>query len=252
MLIIEPLWSSIDGRLLVARVSHTSGLYNPINIYVLYAPASVRERNDSFHSFSSLMPFDQSPPSRSILLGDFNHNIHARQSNPSIRNWIHWIHSFWFDPAYNDLDNRNLPTFRNISTIDFLLVTDDMSNLISKPELRYVPRCDHSAISLRFSFGDVRSGPGLWHCHPHLVQDPLFRSELTALCENAEQYMPDIDTPLKWDFFKCRLKSFIQAYSNKAAAKRRRNQKHLQRVRNRILRQPVDEINTEKLSSIES
>ncbi|KAG1436876.1 hypothetical protein G6F56_013368 [Rhizopus delemar] len=64
--------------------------------------------------------------------------------------------------------------------------------------------------------------------------------------------MPDIDTPLKWDFFKCRLKSFIQAYSNKAAAKRRRNQKHLQRVRNRILRQPVDEINTEKLSSIES
>ncbi|KAG1466235.1 hypothetical protein G6F56_004725 [Rhizopus delemar] len=90
---------------------------------------------------------------------DFNHNIHARQSNPSVRNWLHWIYSFWFDPAYNDLDNRNLPTFRNISTIDFLLATDDISDLISKPELRYVPRCDHSAISLRFSFGEVRSGP---------------------------------------------------------------------------------------------
>ncbi|KAG1556539.1 hypothetical protein G6F47_000932 [Rhizopus delemar] len=72
MLNITPLWSSIDDRLLAAQISHISGLYDFINIFVMYVPAQYRERVEFLRSFLTTMPFDQSLPSRSILLGDFN------------------------------------------------------------------------------------------------------------------------------------------------------------------------------------
>ena len=56
MLNIIPLWSSIDGRVLAAQVSHTSGLYNPINIFVIYVPAQHRERIE-FSLFSNYHAF---------------------------------------------------------------------------------------------------------------------------------------------------------------------------------------------------
>lgn len=84
MLNIIPLWSSIDGRLLAAQVSHISGLYNPINIFVIYVPAQHRERIEFLRSFPTTMPFDQLLTSRSILLGGFNHNIHTRSPSPSL------------------------------------------------------------------------------------------------------------------------------------------------------------------------
>lgn len=52
---------------------------------------------------------------------------------------------------------------------------------------------------------------------------------MTAFCANVEAYMPNLDVPLQWDFLKCRLKSLIQAYFSKAAAKHRRHHSRLQR-----------------------
>ena len=55
-----------------------------------------------------------------------------------------------------------MPTFRNISTIDFLLVTTDLKYNVSRPDIQYVPHCDHSAVSINLFFGTQRSGPGIW------------------------------------------------------------------------------------------
>ncbi|KAG0736711.1 hypothetical protein G6F23_010785 [Rhizopus arrhizus] len=218
MLNIIPLWSSIDGRVLAAQVSHTSGLYNPINIFVIYVPVQHRERIEFLRSFPTIMLFDQLLTSRSILLGDFNHNIHTRSSSLSLAQWFQWIHLNWHDPINSNPEHNNIPTFRNISTIDFLLITADLIDMVDNHDIKYVARCDHSAISTYLTLGCTRTGPGIWRCNPYLVQDPHFRTELTAFCTNAEHFLSDLGTPLLWDLLKCRLKSFIQTFSNKAAA----------------------------------
>ncbi|KAG0735934.1 hypothetical protein G6F23_011255 [Rhizopus arrhizus] len=101
-----------------------------------------------------------------------------------------------------------MPTFRTISTINYLLITADLIDMVYNRDIKYVARCGHSAISIYLTLG----------CNPYLAQDPHFRAKLTAFCTNAEHFLPDLDTPLLWDLLKCRLKSFIQTFSNKAAA----------------------------------
>ncbi|KAG0891294.1 hypothetical protein G6F34_011801 [Rhizopus arrhizus] len=196
MLNIIPLWSSIDGRLLAAQVSHISGLYNPINIF--------------------------------------------------------WIHLDWHDPINADPEHNNTPTFRNISTIDFLLITADLIDMVDNQDIKYVARCDHSAISIYLTLGCTRTGPGILRCNPCLAQDPHFRAELTAFCANAEHFLPDLDIPLLWDLLKCRLKSFIQTFSNKAAAQRRHNLNKLHRMRKWLLRQPTGDETNAQIASVES
>ncbi|KAG0789803.1 hypothetical protein G6F26_007930 [Rhizopus arrhizus] len=245
-----PLINYKNGRLLAAQVSHISGLYDPINIFVIYVPAQHRERIEFLRSFPTTMPFDQLLTSRSIFLGDFNHNIHTRSSSPSLAQWFQWIHLNWYDPINADLEHNNTPTFRNISTIDFLLITADLIDMVDNQDIKYVARCDHSAISTYLTLRCTRTGPGIWHCNPYLAQDPHFRAELTAFCTNAEHFLSNLDTPLLWDLLKCRLKSFIQAFSNKSAAQRRRNRNKLQRTRKWLLRQPTDDETNAQIASV--
>ncbi|EIE75892.1 hypothetical protein RO3G_00596 [Rhizopus delemar RA 99-880] len=145
-----------------------------------------------------------------------------------------------------------MPTFRNISTIDFLLVTNDLKYDVSRPAVQYVPRCDHSAISINLLFGTQRSGPGIWRCNPYLVQDLSFRKELKSFCDAASRYIPDLDAPSQWDHFKIVLKGFIQAFFHKLHAKHRRKEVYLQRQRHKLIRHHQHEHAAEALSHIEA
>ncbi|KAG1136220.1 hypothetical protein G6F37_012136 [Rhizopus arrhizus] len=236
MLKIEARWSSLDGRLLVADVSHQSGFYDPLLVYVLYAPATRGERALFLHSLSFLLNFPQPPPYRSVLLGDFNHNVHRPSPTASVQPWLTWIRSFWHDPLHDDSNCRDVPTFRDISTIDHLLVTHDLQDDVDSPNITYVARCNHSAISVSISLGQPRIGPGLWRCNPFLATDPKFRKELQVFCSGAAQYMLDMEVQIKWDYFKAQLKRFVQDYSNKAQARMRQSQSRLQRQRRKLLK----------------
>ncbi|KAG1145285.1 hypothetical protein G6F37_012171 [Rhizopus arrhizus] len=248
----DPLWSSLDGRVLVARVNHLSGLYAPLCIYVIYAPASRSERLSFFSNLDALLRYDQRPSDRCILLGDFNHNVHSRSDSPSLRPWQHWVRSFLHDPLRDDPVCRDLPTFRNISTIDFILCTEDLQHLLTLPSLTYVRGCDHSAISVSLSFGKSRVGPGLWRCNPFLAQDSFFRRELAAFCDNAAIFLPPGDAPKRWDTFKARLKAFIQGYSNKTQARHHCAQKSLQQQRSTMLRRRSNRSTIESLQQVEA
>ncbi|KAG1136397.1 hypothetical protein G6F37_012055 [Rhizopus arrhizus] len=248
----EPLWSSLDGRVLVTKVTHQSGLYEPLRIYVIYAPATRRERHSFFNDLNSLLHYDQTPSTRCIFLGDFNHNIHHPPSSPSMQPWISWVQSHLHDSIHADDSCGRLPTFRNISTIDFILLTADLEHLVTQPRLTYVNRCDHSAVSISLTLGPIRVGPGLWRCNPYLADDKRFRRELKAFCDNAASHLPAVDIPNQWDYFKSVLKSFIQSFSNKQQAQRRRSQKALQRRRNILLRQDPRSDALTSLSEVES
>jgi RNAse (barnase) inhibitor barstar len=131
-------------------------------------------------------------------------------------------------------------------------VTDDLIDMVSKTDLQYVARCDHSAISVRLNLDQTQTGPGLWRCSPSLTEDLRLYKELTVFCANTEYYIPNLDALLQWDFLTCRLKSFIQAYSNEAAAKRCHHYTYLQHTRIRLLRQPTDAASTTHFALVES
>ena len=252
MLNITSLWSSIDGRLLAAHVSHISGLYDSINTFVIYVSAQYRERIEFLRSFPTIMPFDHLLPSRSILLGDFNHNIHTRSSSQSLAQWFQSIHLNWYDPINADPEHNNTPTFRYILTTNFLLITADLTDMVDSHDIIYVARCDHAGISTHLTLGCTRTGPVIWRCDPYVAQDPHFRTELTAFCTNSEYFLSNLDTPSLWILCKSRLKSFIHTFSKKATAQRRRNLNKLQRMCKQLLREPTDNETNVQLAAVES
>ncbi|KAG0974863.1 hypothetical protein G6F29_011929 [Rhizopus arrhizus] len=252
MLRITPIWSSTDGRVLAARVDHSSGIYEPFTVYVIYAPSTRRDRELFLASLDSTLHLHQPPTSRCVLLGDFNHHVHRPTSNPLLQLWYNWISTFWHDPLHEDPDYHDLPTFRDISTIDFILVTGDFANSVCKPNVTYVARCDHAAVSVSLSLGQPRVGPGLWRGNPFLAQDAKFREELDSFCSGAASHFPAGEPHEQWDLFKSLLKSFIQVYCNKVSSQRNRKQASLQRQRRRLLRQPLDSNTDNPLADVEA
>ena len=83
-----------------------------------------------FRNFDTLLHYDRQPSGRCILLGDFNHNVHSRSDSSSLRPWQHWVRSYFHDSLRDDPVSRDLPTFLNISTIDFILCTEDLQHLL--------------------------------------------------------------------------------------------------------------------------
>ncbi|KAG1138852.1 hypothetical protein G6F37_010178 [Rhizopus arrhizus] len=126
-------------------------LFEPLTIYVIHAPATSETRLNFLCDSNRLLQFHQASEDRCILMGEFNHNIYKSLQSDCAVDWQHWIHRFWYDPIYFDQEYRNMSTFRNISTIDFLLVTNDLKYDVSRPAVQYVPHCYHSAI-YQFTF----------------------------------------------------------------------------------------------------
>lgn len=123
--------------------------------------------------------------------------------------------------------------------------------MVDNHDIEYGARCDHFAIPTHLTLGCTRTVPRIWRCNPYLAQDPHLRVELTFFCTNAEHFLSELDTYLLWDLFNCRLKSFIQTFSNKTAAHRRCNLNKLQRMRKQLLRQPTDDKTNAQLASVE-
>ncbi|KAG0755460.1 hypothetical protein G6F24_011820 [Rhizopus arrhizus] len=185
-------------------------------------------------------------------MGDFNHNLHRPTRSNRALLWYRWIQQHWHDPIHVNSDYRDIPTFRNISTIDFLLVTNDLKHCVSQPKTQYVPNCDHSAISMTITLGEQRTGPGIWRCNPLLVNDKSFRLELTSFCDAAARHIPMLEPPAQWDHFKVMLKGFIQNFTHKLHAKMNRKQDYLQRRRRLLLRQQHIDHAADALKHVES
>ncbi|KAG1057614.1 hypothetical protein G6F43_000564 [Rhizopus delemar] len=234
---LTPLWSSTDGRIMATKITHISSLFEPITIYIVYAPATSTARFNFLNDRNILFQYNQSPKDRRILMGDFNHNLHRPTRSNRPLSWHRWIQQYWHDPIHVNSDYRDIPTFRSISTIDFLLVTNDLKYCISQPKVQYVPNCGHSAASMTVTLGEQRTGPGIWRCNPLLVNDKSFRLELTSFCDAAARHIPMLEPPAQWDHFKVMLKGFIQSFTHKLHAKRNCKQDYLQRRRRLLLRQ---------------
>lgn len=221
---------------MATKVTHSSELFEPFTVYVMYAPASAAERINFLQRIDTNFQFDRSPDNRCILMGDFKHNLYRDFRHSNNIAWHQWIQNYWYDPIHADASQRQLPTYRNISTIDFLLVSNDLRFRVSQPKIQYVTRCDHSAVSVIFT----------------LVQDKKFRRELYSFCDIAVQHLPTLDTPERWDRLKVVMKGFVQNYTHKASSKTQRQQNYLHKQRTALLRQSHNENAIDALKHVES
>ncbi|KAG1018649.1 hypothetical protein G6F26_010776 [Rhizopus arrhizus] len=171
---------------------------------------------------------------------------------PSQIQWFQCIHLNWHDPINADPEHNKTPTFRNISTIDFLLIAADLTDMVDSHDIIYVARCNHAGISTHLTLGCTRTGLGIWCCNPYVAQGLHFRAEFTAFCTDAEYFLSNLDTPSLWILCKSRLKSFIHTFSKKATARHRRNLNKLQRMRKQLLYEPTDDETNVQLAAVES
>ncbi|KAG0747830.1 hypothetical protein G6F57_006558 [Rhizopus arrhizus] len=199
-----------------------------------------------------MLHFDDAPPQRTVLLGDFNNNIHLSMTHQLPQPWKEWLHSFWHDTFLSDSNQHCLPTFGTISAIAFILVTSDMQHLTTYPRLTYVKGCDHSALTICLTMGSVKVGPGIWRCNPFLMGNRKFRSEVTAFCSSAKRHLPAGNAPQRWDHFKVILKSFIKYFSNKQQVSRRHIVNSLQRRRQQLLRRTIDPSTSAAIAALEA
>ncbi|ORX44942.1 hypothetical protein DM01DRAFT_245120, partial [Hesseltinella vesiculosa] len=139
---------------LEATVSHKDGLFDPIQVFVIYAPVAYSPRKAFFSSLTETFPS---------------------------RSWFNRLTTSF----YNTLACRevqDLPTFRrgsSSSVIDFIFCSPDLAPLTSRASVAYVSASwtDHALLSIHLTTKPRRTSP-YWRARPQLAALPAFQSHL--------------------------------------------------------------------------
>ncbi|KAI9027379.1 hypothetical protein CLU79DRAFT_679979, partial [Phycomyces nitens] len=152
-----------DGRLLMATVHHVNNLCDPLNFFVIYAPAHPEQRPLFYSLLDHYLSFSSPPLPRSVLLGDLNYKTRLVSSPPLPAAWTQWLSHYWFD-AITPINCTPLLTFTTGSTLDFLFVTNDLQVAVHSPAFEYITGTwtNHLSISIQLSIGSTQHGPGIW------------------------------------------------------------------------------------------
>ncbi|KAG2219293.1 hypothetical protein INT45_011308 [Circinella minor] len=231
---IHPVWSSLDGRILHAKIFHHQDLFTPINVYVIYAPACRQQRPEFYNTLSALIP-QQQQLQRSIILGDFNYNIHhTGPRTPNTGSWVRWLETDWHDPFQFEPLVFAQNTFfghQGKSKIDFILVSGDLLPDTAYPQVNFVSlQTDHHAVSIGLRLFEPPSGLGVWRMNPYLARNSSFVRDFKEFLEAGIHRLPaDQSAAYQWDFLKSRIKSFTQSYCRKQGAKKKQHMKSLHR-----------------------
>lgn len=234
--VIQHTQSLFHDRLLIVTLAHSQQLCDDITLYIVYGPATHIARQPFYQQLHTFMQ-DQ-PVQRSILLGDFNYNIHRQVVQNFPEEWNNWLLSSWHDPIHDDPSTSNVATFRPAgSTIDFLLCSPDLQHHMHHPQITYVDHTDHHAVSIKLTTGIPKLGPGLWRFNPALIKSEYIRNEINLWLDTACGYLPPTTIQEQWDWLKLHLRAFCQTLSCKAASYRQRQLQYLQKEYRRLLKE---------------
>ncbi|OAD71813.1 hypothetical protein PHYBLDRAFT_170460 [Phycomyces blakesleeanus NRRL 1555(-)] len=241
---IEPHLNSFDpthltdSRLLTATIHHVHKIHDPLNFFVIYAPAHPEQRPLFYSLLDHYLAFSSPPLPKSVLFGDLNYNTRLTSSPPLPTAWTQWLSHHWFD-AITPVNCTPLPTFTTGSTLDFLFVTNDLKISVHSPVVEYVAGSwtDHFSISIQLSIGSPQHGPGIWRFNPYLLSDKEFCNTMTTFLDAAETQISNVAPHIQWDLIKANLKAMAIDHSRKARNKAKTMQKILLEQRSAIVTQ---------------
>lgn len=224
-------------RFISTTVSHTSNLFDPITVTVVYFSASRTER------FSYMSNFQQtyrstfpSSPSRTIILGDFNYTNGFHSSYGRIRqaptDWLTYIDNNFIEGVTKP-GLCSSPTFHrgvSQSCIDYIFVSTDLSSSINfeKSLTSFIQPLwsDHFLLSIQLllqppidaSSSATATGKGLWRAHPNLARNSAFKKRLHLdLTKCTNSLNPSLSAADKWELLKKTTANTCKSFSRREA-----------------------------------
>ena len=120
-------------------------------------------------------------------------------------------------------------TWRNKShkiqcRLDFFLISEKLTDLVTSCKIFHAPETDHSTISLHLQAKIKQDrGPGFWKFNNSLLRDEAYVNELRKNINSYRAKYESIDDKgLKWDLIKMEIRGFTVNYA-KSKAKRCKN-----------------------------
>ncbi|EIE92364.1 hypothetical protein RO3G_17235 [Rhizopus delemar RA 99-880] len=227
---------SLCGRIITTTISHKSHLFSPVTVFVLYAPASRKERYgflaDLLNYPSALLP---STPVNHILMGDFNYTYSQHLSPHHLRQapkqWLQYIEDHFVD-GVTPPDQAAQPTFcRGVqsSCIDFVFLSKDLPFVPRTANVTYIQPVwtDHFMVTIQLEYNPPPTdttdhpsiGKGLWRVNPLLANNKDFRAALKhALSNTVSSFIGGLSASYKWETLKATTKKVAQSFSRKQAS----------------------------------
>ncbi|OBZ81155.1 Transposon TX1 uncharacterized protein, partial [Choanephora cucurbitarum] len=216
-----------------------------MHILNIYAPATRQARLAYFRDLAanlSLMSLLRSLTVPIIIVGDFNYDMHQRNTiDPSWSNLL--------SGAFHDcFEHLHLPTFVSItgsrSLLDYILCSSAFSDHILSMSHSFVNYSwtDHALLTISYRVSCETMGKGSWKGNPFLAKLPLFREGLTSHIQDYVRSERLLDPHSQcsaqtiWDSLKAQVKKYTRSFQLDKLNWQKKTLKRLQAKRNRILR----------------
>ncbi|OAD65395.1 CCHC-type zinc finger transcription factor [Phycomyces blakesleeanus NRRL 1555(-)] len=219
----DPLFS-LCGQCITATVVHSSNLFSPFRVCVLYAPATVRPCYDFLTSLLSSPHLVPSKPSQFLMLGDFNYASHTPPPRARLapKPWLQFVSNTLVD-CITPLLLAPMPTFHrdmSSSTIDYIYVSTDLAHCYDSSTITYVQPLwiDHCLVQTCLRFPTLSNiGKGLWRANLHLAHNPSFCSALSrCLTSFVPTLLYNSSPQIQWDLLKQKVAHFTRSFSRKS------------------------------------
>jgi len=118
------------------------------------------------------------------------------------------------------------------SRIDYILIANSMSHLVSHVNIGISIAPDHRTVRLNVNLTSNKRGPGLWKFNNSLLLDDEFVSLIeTSYSAISEKFCELDDKQLKWEMIKMELRGLIIQY---AKLKSRKSSDYLESLEQRL------------------
>lgn len=263
MIEMEPILITIDQRMILCRISHSSQKFSPFYLITIYAPSVQLERQTFFQQLLSL-PFFTNPwttpenssvvgdildDSRVLLTGDFNYHPDFTSQSPRLapqRQWIELLQTYFHNCVHPESPTV-APTFRRgraMTTIDYMYASPRLHTTLTASGVEFLNNewTDHALLTCSFTSTSDKHGPGIWRANPALTKNYHFLDALhTALTELISSMSTDPPSmQQQWDMIKRKVKLIAQRYGRRQSQWRKLQLDKLQQKRDNLIHQHKD------------
>ncbi len=251
-------YHSADGRRLLVNVKINDKGTTLVNVY---APNIEKER---IHFFSRLKTFISQHSmfdNNMYLCGDFNCNFERQtdKSQGKLREMINMLDlvDLWKykHPDLNGFTWCNANDFPT-SRIDFIFVSKDIIDDITKVKIRRVPGTqpggvrlsDHRYICCQTKIWKSQRGTGYWKLNVSHLDDEKYKAGILEIIDKLDS---ELDPISKWELFKHKVRDFSIHFSKSPENNLKLNLKKLERDIEIMENLPSSQMNMVKKKSLE-
>lgn len=210
---------SDDGRKILINIKINGEIYTIVN---MYAPNGVKERICFLKKSKAWIKRYTEDIDRLIVCGDMNccmnvkdrKNENGDKSNTQLCNVAKYLN---VKDTWREMNPQSVDfTFKDISRIDYILISDIVNSQVTTAEIVNVPNIpDHKGVIVLV--GDERNrGKSYWKLNVSVLDDDTYKGIVTEIIKGTVEELSDLNDPqITWEMIKIRVKECSIRYSIK-------------------------------------